>query len=69
MKRLRELNNEMEQKYDTYDADSDSEEEDDDVKDQFQVQFNYINVEEIQGDDKISISRTLKEAEDLALFE
>lgn len=33
------------------------------------MQFNYIDIGSIQGDDPISISRTLKDCQDLELFE
>lgn len=33
------------------------------------MQYNYIWMEEIQGEDKIEVSRTLKSCEDIELFE
>lgn len=33
------------------------------------MQYNYIHIGNIQGDDKLSISRTLKNCQDIELFE
>jgi hypothetical protein len=35
----------------------------------YEMEYRYINMAEIQGSDKISISRTLKNANDLELFD
>ena len=39
------------------------------VKEQFEMQYNYIFLKEIRGDNKIELIRTLNECEDLSLFE
>ena len=39
------------------------------MKEQYEMQYNYIHLDKIQGEDKISLTRTLKDSEDLALFE
>lgn len=36
---------------------------------EFEMQYNIINVGNIEGDDKVSVSRTLKDCKDLELFE
>jgi len=36
---------------------------------EFEMQFNYINMEDIQGEDKIQFSKILKECQDIELFE
>ena len=36
---------------------------------QFEVMFNYIYLDKIQGDNKIELTKTLKDTSDLELFE
>lgn len=38
-------------------------------QEEFEMQYNIINIGNIEGDDKLSISRTLKDCNDLELFE
>ena len=35
----------------------------------FEVQFNYILMDQIEGEDKLDVSRTLKDCGDIELFE
>ena len=38
-------------------------------QEEFEMQFNYINMEDIQGEHKISFSKILKDCQDIELFE
>lgn len=38
-------------------------------QEQFEMQYNYIYMSLIQGDDKVSITRTLKDCSDIEVFE
>ena len=45
------------------------EDEENEKEDTYEMQFNYIFISKISGEDVVSISRTLKNCEDLTLFE
>lgn len=36
---------------------------------EYEMQYNYVDIGKIQGDDKLSVSRTLMECDDIELFE
>ncbi len=38
-------------------------------EEQFEMQYNYIFMAEIEGQDKLDVMRTLKDCEDIELFE
>ena len=38
-------------------------------EEEFEMQFNYILMEDIQGENKLSLTKVLKECNDLELFE
>ena len=39
------------------------------MKEQYEMQFNFIDLETIQGDKPINITKTLMGSEDLTIFE
>ena len=41
----------------------------DQSNEEFEIKFNYINLESIQGGNKISLTKTIVESNDLQLFE
>jgi hypothetical protein len=39
------------------------------IEEQYEMEFKCINIGEIQGEDKLGVSRTLKDCQDIELFE